>query len=336
MDPHDLKAFFEQLKLDGLLTGDEYQYEALTGGVSSEIYRVTSGGRVFVVKRALEQLKVAADWEADLSRNLYEVRYLKYVSAIEPSAVPKVLHEGDGYFAMEYLGGEFKTWKADLLNGILDAVVAERLGAIVGRIHARSHSQSAVRDQFQSLDNFKQLRISPYIDHLKDKHPQIAENLKRASLCLASCSNCLVHGDLSPKNILVGPERIVLLDCEVAWFGDPAFDLAFLVNHLCLKALYHAPHYVETRPLIERFLTSYFQERVLSESSREALESRTAFLLALLLLARADGKSPVEYLEDSKFDVIRAFSVPRIAESAGDLNSLLDDWFDKVESLCQQ
>lgn len=336
MDTYDHQSFFDQLKSDGVLAGDVYHCEALTGGVSSEIYKVTTGGSTFVVKRALKQLKVAAHWEADLSRNAYEVRYLKLVSTIEPDAVPKILNEGEGYFAMEYLGDGFATWKAALLKGDLDKAVAERLGAIVGRIHARTFNQSSIREAFQSLENFKQLRISPYIDYLKGRHPLLKENLQRASQSLASCSDCLVHGDLSPKNILVSDGRVVLLDCEVAWFGDPAFDLAFLVNHLCLKSLYHAPKYINTRPLIELFLAKYLQERELEEEFQKELESRTASLLAILLLARADGKSPVEYLDDSQLDIIRAFAVPRIVESAEDLNSLLDDWFETVESLCQR
>ena len=335
MENEDVQEFFDQLKLDGVIAGETFQYEALTGGVSSEIYKVTAGERTFVVKRALKQLKVAANWEADLSRNAFEVRYLKYVSNILPEAVPQVIFEGDGYFAMEYLGSGFVNWKAALLEGKLDLKIAERLGALVGRVHEESHKSDSVREDFQSLDNFRQLRISPYIDHLGSKHPQLEEKLKVASQRLADSSECLVHGDLSPKNILFAPGRVVLLDCEVAWFGDPAFDLSFLVNHLCLKALYHVPRYKDTRDLIEGFLESYFGKRKLTRESKAALEVRTANLLAILLLARADGKSPVEYLDESKRDVARSFAIPRIQESAVDLNSQLDDWFCKVESLCQ-
>ncbi len=334
MENEDVQEFFEQLKLDGLVVGDAFQSEALTGGVSSEIYKVTSGERTFVVKRALKQLKVAAHWEADISRNAYEVRYLKYVSSFLPEAVPQVTFESDGYFIMEYLGSGFVNWKAALLEGEVNLEIAERLGAVVGRIHEDSHNNQSVREDFQSLENFRQLRISPYIDYLGLKHPQLEEKLKAASERLAASSECLVHGDLSPKNILFAPGRVVLLDCEVAWFGDPAFDLSFLVNHLCLKALYHIPRYKNTRNLVQGFLKSYFEKRKLTRESKSALESRTANLLAILLLARADGKSPVEYLDESKRDIIRSFAIPRIRESAGDLNSLLDDWFRKVESLC--
>lgn len=335
MPTQELQRFFDQLKLDGVLKSDAFQYEALTGGVSSEIYKVSTNGSTFVVKRALKQLKVEAHWEADLSRNTFEVRYLNFVSSIIPDAVPRVIFEGDGYFVMEYLGTGFTNWKAALLKGELDPLVAERLGTMVGRVHELSSHQTSVQRDFQSLDNFKQLRISPYIDHLVEKHPQLEEKLSSASQRLANASECLVHGDLSPKNILFTQDRAVLLDCEVAWFGDPAFDLSFLINHLCLKSLYHMPRYIETREIIERFLECYFRERKLTSESKADLETCAANLLDILLLARADGKSPVEYLDEKKFAFIRAFAVPRIEGTAGDLNSLLDDWFRRVESLCQ-
>ncbi len=335
MDTSDFQTFLNQLKTDGVLTEDGYECEPLTGGVSSEIYKVSTEKSTFVVKRALPQLKVAAHWEADLSRNAFEVRYLKYVSKIVPDAVPRIIREGEGYFVMEYLGGDYGTWKAALLEGILDSAVASRIGDTVGRIHARSQGVPSVRDDFQSVENFKQLRISPYIDFLQTAYPNLKQPLEDAARELACASECLVHGDLSPKNILVGQERVILLDCEVAWFGDPAFDLAFLVNHLCLKALYHDPKYVDTRKLVDPFLGEYFSERAMPLGERRKLEARTAKLLAILLLARADGKSPVEYLDDSKFAFIRKFAVPRISEPAANLNSLLDDWFRALESQCR-
>ena len=67
------------------------------------------------------------------------------------------------------------------------------------------------------------------------------EVLRAEAERLVTCRSVLVHGDFSPKNLLVSGDRLVIIDCEVAWYGDPAFDLAFLLNHLCLKALYHAP-----------------------------------------------------------------------------------------------
>lgn len=336
MNTPRFQEFRDQLRSDGLLGDPGMAFEALTGGVSSEIYKIGEGSDAIVVKRALKELKVAEFWEADLSRNAFEVRYLKFVDSIAPGAVPKVLFEGDGYFAMEYLGGSYMNWKTALLKGRFESEVAARVGSIIGSVHSSSYGDKDVSDRFQSLENFIQLRISPYIDFLRSRYPKLMGPLKEISTSLAGSSECLVHGDLSPKNILYASDRAILLDCEVAWYGDPAFDLAFLLNHLCLKALYHTPDYVDSRRLIDSFMKEYFQEREMPEGERIELLGRTARLLGVLMLARVDGKSPVEYLAESKALLVRGFAVPAISESRSDLDSLLDDWFFKVRTLCKE
>jgi Ser/Thr protein kinase RdoA (MazF antagonist) len=108
---------------------------------------------------------------------------------------------------------------------------------------------------------------------------------------------------------------MVVLDCEVAWYGDPAFDLAFLLNHLHLKGLLHAG----LRGLVEAFVEAYGAE--------EELRRRTAILLPMLMLARVDGKSPVEYLTPEQRQHVREFTRPRIAEAVDSLDKITNDWF---------
>jgi aminoglycoside phosphotransferase (APT) family kinase protein len=136
----------------------------------------------------------------------------------------------------------------------------------------------------------------------------------------------LVHGDYSPKNILIGQERMVILDCEVAWYGDPAFDLAFLLNHLCLKALHHAPGGAGLRALIDAARRSYRQS-LSDQDWRRRIEERVARLLPMLMLARVDGKSPVEYLAEDRRRFVRHFVSRRLLGSARDLDRVVHDWF---------
>src|SRR5690606_24626353 len=110
----------------------------------------------------------------------------------------------------------------------------------------------------------------------------------------ASTRLALVHGDVSPKNILIGPNGPVFLDAECAWYGDPAFDLAFCLNHLLLKCLWTPRAATDFLASFEALAAAY-RSGVVWEPP-EALERRTARLLPGLLLGRIDGKSPVEYL----------------------------------------
>ncbi len=211
----------------------------LPGGVSSDIGLVEAGGRRFCVKRALPRLKVAALWEAPVGRNAAEAAYMRAVARWLPRAVPRVLAEDPdaGLFAMDYLPPErFPLWKAELLEGRVDQDFAAAVGRDLALIHAKSAADPDVRTAFDHDQTFEAIRIEPYLRATGRAHPKLAARLGSLAELTLSTKRALVHGDVSPKNILVGPDGPVFLDAECAWFGDPAFDIAFCLNHLLLKA----------------------------------------------------------------------------------------------------
>ncbi|HUE37408.1 MAG TPA: phosphotransferase, partial [Candidatus Acidoferrum sp.] len=157
------------------------------------------------------------------------------------------------------------------------------------------------------------------------KHPALRPRFEAEAARLADVRECLVHGDFSPKNILISPARMVLLDCEVAWYGEPAFDLAFLLNHFYLKALLHAPRDVGIGLLIEKFWSEYQAVRPSPE-----IEPRTAPLLLMLMLARVDGKSPVEYLDTPRRQFIRKFVQSELPAENFSLRHITGSWFDRL------
>jgi vanillate/3-O-methylgallate O-demethylase len=110
----------------------------------------------------------------------------------------------------------------------------------------------------------------------------------------------LVHGDLSPKNVLLGPSRTWIIDWEVAHFGDPVFDLGFLLTHLLCKSLYRPGSAAGYRAAASGFLQHYraATEILAAPWDEEYLVAQTA----CLLLARIDGKSPASYLDESARD----------------------------------
>ena len=86
---------------------------------------------------------------------------------------------------------------------------------------------------------FHDIRLEPYLVATAGGHPDRADGAAAAGArSRPRPGAALVHGDVSPKNILVGPAGPVFLDAECAWYGDPAFDLAFCLNHLLLKCLW--------------------------------------------------------------------------------------------------
>ena len=229
----------EPLRRMGLLkAGESAHLTPLTGGVSSDISLVEAGGRRFCVKRALPRLKVTALWEAPVERNAAEAAYMRAVARWLPHAVPRILGEDAkaGWFAMDYLAPEdHRLWKTQLLAGIIEPDFAAAVGRDLATIHARSAADPGVPAAFANDGTFEAIRIEPYLRATGRAHPPLAARFDELAQTTLTTKRALVHGDISPKNILQGPAGPVFLDAECAWFGDPAFDLAFCLNHLLLK-----------------------------------------------------------------------------------------------------
>lgn len=299
----------------------------LAGGVSSDIYRVDADGQTLCVKRALPKLKVAADWRAPVERNAFEAEWFRLAGAIVPGAVPRVLAEDPavGAFAMEWLPPErYPVWKGLLRDGEIDRSTAERVGAVLGRLHASTAGDAGIAGRFATDALFRSIRLDPYLIATGRAHPDLADRLAALAERTAATKRVLIHGDFSPKNLLVGPGGPVVLDAECAWYGDPAFDLAFVLNHLLLKGAWQ-PQW-RTR-YVELFASLVDAYRGLVEwEPWAAVEQRTATLLPALLLARVDGKSPVEYLDARAAHEVREFARQQIGSPPASLHAIAAQW----------
>ena len=315
------------LRKTRVITGASPRLTPLSGGVSSEIYLVEDDARTFVLKRALAKLRVREDWFADVSRNRAEQACLRYVSSFLPAAVPRLLdcHPEHGFFTMEFLGDGFTNWKQLLLAGTAQTTPARQAGQILGEIHHRSFRQPGLAADFNPVGNFRQLRLDPYLLRTADRHPDLAPPLHAEADRLAATRECLVHGDYSPKNILLSKDRLVVLDCEVACFSDAVFDVAFLLNHFFLKSLYQHPATFDLIGMVTAFWQAYLGAR--RQDADPTLEARTVRLLPMLMLARVDGKSPAEYLtQPAKQQFIREFTRPEIGRPGSSLEPLTHRW----------
>src|SRR5258708_10770398 len=228
----------------------------LTGGVSSDIVRVDLESGPICIKRALPKLKVQANWQAPVERNQYEIEWMRVAAAIVPLAVPKMLGEDrdTGMFAMEFLDGDrYPVWKAQLRDGVIALDTAREVGRRIAAIHGRTAGQVDIAQKFSTDRIFFPIRLEPYLRATAQKHPDFAARLESLVRVTGATKKALVHGDVSPKNILAGPNGPVFLDAECAWYGDPAFDLAFCLNHLLLKCLWRpqwqAPYLRSSAPL---------------------------------------------------------------------------------------
>ncbi|HEX4159058.1 MAG TPA: phosphotransferase [Rhizomicrobium sp.] len=321
----DLQNFLLESGL--VAVGARTDWIPLSGGVSCDVWRVDAAGRSICVKRALPRLKVAAFWEAPVARSTHEWRWIKFASEVAPDSIPRPLaHDpARGLLAMEYLDpAVFPVWKQLLLQRKADIETASSVADILARLHRASAENQKIAAQFDADGAFYALRIEPYLLEAARRNPQVADILQILAERTLTARIALVHGDVSPKNILVGPRGPVFLDAETAWYGDPAFDLAFCLSHLLLKCL--------ARPVWrDNYLACFdaFALRYLSSVSWEApveLERRALQLLPALLLARVDGKSPVEYLTDTDRAFVRDFSCRWLRNPPKSLDHLARLW----------
>ena len=328
--PPDIVAGLRRMGFDAVPVGAE----RLTGGVSSDIWRIDLPGGPICVKRALGRLRVEADWRAPVERNRYEARWMRRAEAASPGCVPGLLgqDEASGALAMQFLPPErYPVWKAQLRAGHADPGFAAAVGGVLGRIHAATASHPAVAAEFPTDAIFHDIRLEPYLVATATRHPDRAGALLAIVAETGATHRALVHGDVSPKNILVGPAGPVLLDAECAWWGDPAFDLAFCLNHLLLKCLW-TPRARDGFLACFAALLAAYRAGIAWEPA-SGLMARTARLLPGLMLARVDGKSPAEYLtEESDKELVRRIARALLAAPASEPGEVLAAWQKELAS----
>ena len=222
------------------------------------------------------------------------------------------------------------TWKQRLMEGQADAEIASTLGTLLGTIHAEAPRHPALKTTLADTSLFDELRVDPYYRTTARAHPALADRIDALITSMANLPEgrrTLVLGDFSPKNILVHGGGLVLLDFECAHAGDPAFDLGFFLSHLALKRIHKSlqnpddgPRY---RALLDAFWTAYLDRVEDRLGPRADLTRRAVEHTAACLLARVDGKSPVEYLDDRGRDAARRSALDLFASRPATWDAML-------------
>jgi len=303
----------------------------LGGGISNVVLLVETAEQSFILKQSLSQLRVRDQWLADRSRIFREMESLIDTASILPEgSVPDVLwaDKANYLFAMTAVRG--LCWKNELMSGRVDSATATRAGRLLGGLMSETWASDVLRTKYEDPTAFEQLRIDPYYRTIAERHPDVRAQVLSVVEKMSLHRSCLVHGDFSPKNILVSGERVALIDFEVVHFGDPSFDTAFCLSLLLLGWFYQP----ELRREREHVARSFFDAVKTTLPPQAALffEKATMRHLGCLMLSRIDGKSPVEYLpEESIQNQVRAIAKDLIMRCPETLEEGLERTFERYD-----
>jgi tRNA A-37 threonylcarbamoyl transferase component Bud32 len=285
----------------------------LRGGVSNRTVLVErTGGESFVLKQALPKLRVQVNWECDPRRAHREALALRVLERFAPAgAITPLRFEDEEHhlLAMAAVPPPHENWKTLLLAGQVDLDHARQFGELLGRVHRESARHLVeLPEDLRDRSFYEALRIEPYYAFTASRNPVAALFYSTLIAETRTQQVALVHGDFSPKNILVHRERLVLLDHEVAHIGDPAFDVGFALTHLLSKAL-HLPAQREALLGAADIFCETWRQAAGQVAAVTDINSRAARHTLGCLLARVDGRSPLEYLSPTERDQQRAVAL---------------------------
>jgi 5-methylthioribose kinase len=281
----------------GIINGPA-EVEELTGGVSNVVLAVKSGDKDLVLKQALPQLKVAAVWKADQRRAIVEANGMKLLHSITPESVPELIDfdPEDFTLTMERLPRSCTVWKSDLLSGVIKPSIGADLGKILATWHNFGADSKESRDAYMEDSLFDQLRVTPFYRAVAKVNPPLDSRIQELITEISTAKITLVHGDFSPKNIMItDANKPIVLDFEVMHTGNPVFDLGFVSAHLLCKYL-RAEDESQKKLLRETaisFIYSYDQ------ACNIEVAKSLPHHVAVIALARVEGVSPVNYLDEA-------------------------------------
>jgi len=309
---------------------EEPRLQRLAGGVSSRAVLVEREAPAdsWVLKQALPKLRVAVDWFSSPERMRREALALRWMPELVPAGSAPSLRWEDPeahVLAMTAVPQPHVNWKTALLQGH-ELEHAEAFGRLLGTMHRRAWERRAeVRRDFADRSFFESLRVEPYYHYTASRVPAAAPFLDALIAQTGGVTETLVHGDFSPKNVLVHGGRLVLLDYEVAHFGDPAFDVGFATTHLLSKANHlRALEDAFARAAAESWQA--YRREVDATAFADAVESRAVRHTLACLLARVDGRSPLEYLDERARRRQRAAALSLMEAPPATMPALVTSW----------
>lgn len=293
--------------------GASLDVRELAGGVSATVLAVSGPGVALVVKQALPRLRVDDEWLASQERTETEAAAMRICGAVTPGAVPAVVAVDpvSHVIAMEFVE-DAAGWQAEVGRGAVHAERGAWAGATLAAWHGATAGRRELDEALGGLALFEQQRLQPFHETVMARRPELAAAIAPYRDALRAERTCLVHGDYALKNMLLRGQETWVVDFEVAHYGNPLFDLAFFLSFVVLSAIRWPALAGELRALGEEFLAAYR-----TGSPFRLADDAIAGHTACLVLARTDGKSPAQFLDDASRERARSVAIA-VLDAPGD------------------
>ncbi len=335
-DIEDFTALQKYLHETGRIAGETgVEFRILSGGVSNRVVLVElSTGEMWVIKQALEKLRVQVEWRCAPERSEREALALSLLAHLAPphSITALIFADRDNHLlAMSAVPAPRANWKELLLSGAVTPAHFTAAGILLGTIHRRaSEGLIAIPEEFADTAFFHALRVEPYYLYTASAVPETAAFFQKLLDMMNTAPATIVHGDFSPKNILIHDERLVLLDHEVVHLGDPTFDIGFFLAHILSKA-----HHLDARrdALMrgaQLFWEAYAKE-LAAQSEAWRLDPRAVHHTLGCLLARVAGRSQLEYLSNDQRDAQKAAVLSILPNAPATIPNLIQTFLARIE-----
>ena len=288
----------------GVLEQDEQVVCArLTGGVSNKTVRVArSQPPHLVIKQALPKLRVPVDWFSSPLRIHREFAALQVFAHLLPGQVPQAVFQDHVHhiIAISEIPRPYVNWKTAMMQGDVALPHWQEFGRMLARLHGTTAGNpDFIPQELHDRTYFRSLRLEPYYEYTGTQVRAAQGFLQSLVDETLSHRLSLVHGDYSPKNVLLSGNRLFLLDFEVCHVGDPAFDVGFALTHALSKGHYLAQQRKQFQQAGIQFWQAY-REASRNVALGSAMEVRCIRHTLACLLARAAGRSPLEYLDEAR------------------------------------
>lgn len=308
VDIEDTQSLLGYLRSDGRIGQNEQcDVRKLSLGVSNKTLLFTrENGVEWVIKQSLSKLRVKQDWYSAPQRIKIEYEGLKWLAKVLPPEavpVPIFFDEPNFVLCMSAVPRPHDNLKLLILKGDIDPALFAKLGNLLGIIHNAGRTSREAATLFGDRSYFRELRIEPFYKFTAKGIPELNSFFSDLISQTLKVQETVVHGDYSPKNILVRNQAVVLLDYEVMHFGDPAFDIGFF---LC-QMLSFTNHLNDSRDRLAAASRQFWDNyQTTVHRVTAAAESRAVQHTIGCLLARVLGRSPVNFLsEEEKLRQVR-------------------------------